>query len=240
MSMTRQAALAFLALSAAFASGQDGVATVLNGDRLSINGGETKLGSAQWAAPEQSWRTVAELMKSALPPADANGKRAGFAFSVNLDEKASWGALKAVLMAAAASGIDQARVNVPGRPDAHIMISLPGADPGAGEVVDLPLSLGANGAVMTENGGQKVECTQGLMKGLVKQLPKATIFVKPDLRLPAVRAVGILRALKDDAGAAAIAYLPVKQITVQEAAGREEAKSAVDRAFEGGLGGLGK
>ncbi|MCW8131916.1 MAG: hypothetical protein KIS92_16340 [Planctomycetota bacterium] len=238
MLMTRL--LLALTLCVSFARAEDGLATSLTGDRLSINGGETKLGAAQWAAPEQSWRTVAELMKTALPPADANGKRAGLAFTVALDEKAPWGALKAVLMAAAASGIEKARVNVPGKPDAHVMLALPGADPAAGEVVDLPLTLSANGAVMTENGGQKVECTQALMKGLVKQLPKATVYVKPDLRMPAVRAVGILRALKDDAGASALAYLPVKQITAQEAAEREEAKSAVDRAFEGGLGGLGK
>lgn len=236
----RTSAIIFAALLSVCSFATEGLKTSISGDKLTINGGETKLGAAQWATPENSWRTVGELMKTVLTPADAKGKRTGFAFSVDIDEKASWGALKAVLMAAAASGIDKARVNVPGKPDAHVMLDLPGADPAAAEHVDLPLSNGTGGNLNTENGGAKVPCTVALLQGLVKQLPKATIVVKaaPDLNANSV--VGILRCLRDDAKAAAVSYLPVKAITPEEAANREEAKSAVDRAFEGGLGGLGK
>lgn len=230
-------------LAILFSSGSlaaEGLKTAISGDKLSINGSETKLGAAQWASPENSWRTVGELMKTVLPPADAKGKRAGINFSVDIDETASWGALKAVLMAAAASGIDQARVNVPGKPDAHVILDLPGADPAAGEHVDLPLTEVKSGELLTENAGKKVPCTVALLQGLVKQLPKSTVVVNAATACSANKVIGILRALRDDAKAAAIAYLPIKQITPEEATNREEAKSAVDRAFEGGLGGLGK
>lgn len=212
----------------------------LTGNKLSLNGGETRLGAEQWATPDESWRTVAELMKSALPPADAAGKRAGLTLVVDLDDAAPWGGLKALLMAAAAAGLPKAQVNVPGKPGAHVMLDLPGADPGTGEVVELPLFEGPDGNVQTENGGKKMACSQALMAGLVKQLPKATIYATAVPKLQAVKVLGILRALRDDARAAAVAYLPVKQLTPKETSDRKEAQDAVNRAFEGGLGGLGK
>lgn len=212
----------------------------IHGDLLCLNKGETRLGAAQWAEPEKSWRTVGELMKSALPPADAAGMRPGLTLVVSIDEKAAWGALKALLMASSALGLSQARVNVPGKPDAHVMLDLPGADPALGETVDLPLAAGAQGSLMTENGGRKVECTAALLQGLVKQLPKATVRVQAPASLPALKVLGILRVLSRDAKAAAVAYLPVKEITPLEAAGRKEVQDAVERAFQGGLGSQGK
>ncbi len=212
--------------------------TSIQGEKLSLNGGETKLGAGHWAEPEKCWRTVGELMKSALPPADASGKRPGVVLVVNLEGRAPWGALKALLMASSALGLTEAKINF-GKPGNHVNLALPGADPGSGTVVPFPLVTGETGKAMTENGGRKIEVTAALVLGLVKQQPQATVGVQAAPDLGAERVVECLRLLAE-AKAAAVAFLPVKEITAQDAADRKLAKDAVERAFEGGLGGLGK
>jgi hypothetical protein len=128
---------------------------------------------------------------------------------------------------------------MPGKGAKPVEIPLPGADPKTGQVVDFPLSM-AGDKVMTENGGRKLPCTPGVMKGLVKQLPKATIHVTPPNSLPAHRVARVLAVFHTQARAGAVAFLPVREITMKEAKERKEAKDAVDRAFGGGtLGGLG-
>jgi hypothetical protein len=200
------------------------------GDTLLINEQETRMGAAQWEAPEKNWGTVGELLKTALPPANAQGLRPDATIDVTLDEAVPWGGLKCVLMAASALGVPVARVQLP---DKRIVpLKLPGAE-AKGQVVDLPLFAG-KGMAQTENGGRKMNCSPGLLKGLVKQLPKATVQVKAGPKLPATQVVGVLKGL-GDAKAAAVAYLPVKEITPKEMADRKESKDAVDRAF-GGLG----
>jgi hypothetical protein len=228
--------------------------TAIKGNTLSVNGQPTRLGAAQWAEPEKSWRTVGELIKSAVPPPNDAGKRPNVVLSVDLDGQAPWGALKALCMAASGLGIPKARVALPSKPAKTVSVPLPGADPkegqvvdfppGAdpkeGQVVDFPLSAGPGGKVMTENGGRKLPCTLGVMKGLVKQLPRATVHVKAPTSLPAHRVAAILSNFHNEAKAGAVAFLPVKQITMEERADRKKAKDAVDRAFSGGaLGGLG-
>lgn len=213
--------------------------TAIKGNTLSINGQPTRLGAAQWGQPEKSWRTVGELIKSAVPPANADGKRPNVVLNVDLDERAPWGALKALTMAASGLGIPKALVKMLGKGAKPVDIPLPGADPKTGQVVDFPLSV-AGDKLMTANGGRKIPCTLGVMKGLVKQLPKATINVKPANSLPAHHVARVLSDLHTKAKAGAVAFLPVKEITMEEVKERKEAKDAVDRAFGGGaLGGLG-
>jgi len=198
------------------------------GNTLLINKQETRLGAAQWESPEKNWGTVGEMLKTALPPPNAQGLRPDSAVSVTLDDQAPWGGLKCVVMAASALGIRDARVQMPDKQ--MIPLALPGAE-AAGQVVDLPLFAG-KGMAQTENGGRKMNCTPALLKGLVRQLPKATVQVKADPKMPATQVVSVLKALKD-AKAAAVAYLPVKEITPKEMADRKESKDAVDRAFGG-------
>lgn len=214
--------------------------TAIEGDTLKINNNATKLGAQNWAEPERSWRTVGELIKSAVPPPDENGKRPGVTLVCGIDEKAPWGALKALLMAGSGLGIEKARINVPGKPDAHIDLPLPGADPKAGAVVDFPVAA-KDGKVFTRNGNRELEITHKLLEGLVKQQPQATLHVVPESNItPALQVMGVLRMLHQDVKPAAVAYLPVKEVTAEEKADQQEAKDAVNRAFEGGLGGLGK
>ena len=212
--------------------------TSIQGDQLSINGGETRLGAQNWAEPEKTWRTVGELIKSAVPPADASGRRAGVTLVVSLDAKAPWGALKSLLLAAAGLGIPQAKLNH-GKPGNHDLLALPGADPGAGTLLAFPLADGEGEKVLTENGGRKMEVTPVLAQGLVKQQPKATVALQIRNALPAVKALVAIRVLQE-VKAAGVAFLPVKEISSTESAAQQEAKDAVDRAFQGGLGGLGK
>ena len=210
----------------------------IQGDKLTLNGGETKLGAGHWAEPEKCWRTVGELMKSALPPANSAGQRPGVVFSVNLDGKAPWGALKALLMAASALGLTEAKVHY-GAPGNYALVALPGADPKAGTVVSFPLYAGEAGKVVTENGGRKLEVSAALAQGLVKQQPNATVSVEAAPGLSAERVIECVRLLVA-AKAAAVAFLPVQEITATEEAERKKVKAAIERAFEGGLGGLGK
>ena len=200
------------------------------GNTLLINQQETKLGAAQWESPEKNWGTVGEMLKTALPPANAQGMRPGTVVDVTLDEKAPWGGLKCVLMASSALGIPEAQVRLPG--NRTVPLALPGAE-AKGQVVDLPLFAG-KAVAQTENGGRKMDCTAALLNGLVKQLPQATVQVKAGPKVPASQVVVALKGLAD-ARAAAVAYLPVKEITPKEMADRKETKDAVDRAF-GGLG----
>lgn len=214
--------------------------TSIEGDILKINNNATKLGAQNWAEPERSWRTVGELIKSAVPPPDENGKRPGVTLVCAIDEKAPWGALKALLMAGSGLGIEKARINVPGKPDAHIDLPLPGADPKAGAVVDFPVAAKAD-KIFTRNGNREMEITQKLLEGLIKQQPQATIHVVPESNTtPALQVTRVLRMLHQDVKPAAVACLPVKDVTAEEKADQQEAKDAVNRAFEGGLGGLGK
>lgn len=216
------------------------VLTAIDGDTLKINNNATKLGAQNWAEPERSWRTVGELLKSAVPPADENGKRPGVTLVCGIDEKAPWGALKALLMAGSGLGIEKARIDVPGKPGAHIDLPLPGADPKAGAVVDFPVD-GKGEKIFTRNGNRELEITQKLLEGLIKQQPQATIHVMPENNtMPALQVMRVLRMLHQDVKPAAVAYLPVQEVTAEEKAEQQEAKDAVNRAFEGGLGGLGK
>lgn len=214
------------------AVGAEGISvpTAFRGNTLLINNQEMRLGEAQWAAPEKNWPTVGELLKTTLPPPDALGGRPGVTLQVALgDAQTPWGGLKCLLMAASALGVKQAAIELQDKQ--VVMLELPGGDPVAGEVVDLPLVAGQSVA-QTENGGQKMNCTAALLKGLTGQLPKATVSVKAGPAIPAVQVVGVLRDLRT-AKAASIAYLPVKEITAQETAERKEVKDAVDRSFGG-------
>lgn len=209
------------------------IATDITGNTLSINKQEMKLGVAQWSDPEKNWRTVGELLKTALPPAGADGKRPGVTLAVTLDAQAPWGALKCLLMAVSALGVPQAAVTMPDK--SIIALELPGADPGQGETVALPLFAGA-GQPLTENAGQRLPCTPVVLKGLVKQLPKATVSVEAQPSVPAAQVAAVLRDLRA-AQAAAVAFLPVTQVSGKEVSDRQEAQNAVDDALRGGLGG---
>jgi hypothetical protein len=204
------------------------------GEKLSLNGNPLSLTAAHWAEPEKNWRTVGEMLRTALPPADSSGQRTGVTLSVELDRKASWGGLKTLLMAAGALGVPKAKVKTSGQAEAKaVELSLPGAQ-ATGEVVDLPLSAGAEDVAMTENAGKKMRCTDGVVAGLVKQLPKATVQVKAPVAMPACQVTEVLGAL-NRAKAAGVAYLPVTEMGAVDGASRKEAKDAVDRAL-GGLG----
>lgn len=219
-----------LACSLVVAAEGVSVPTAFRGNTLLVNNQETKLGAAQWAAPEKNWQTVGELLKTAMPPADAQGGRPGVTLNVALaDTQTPWGGLKCLLMAASALGVGKASVELPDRQ--IVTLNLPGGDPKGSEVVDLPLFAG-QGVAQTENGGRKMNCTTGLLKGLVEQLPKATVSVKAEPGIPAAQVVGVLRDLQQ-AKAASVAYLPVKEITAKETVERKEAKDAVDRSFGG-------
>lgn len=217
--------------------GADTLKTSIHGETLLVNGNEMKLGAAHWAEPERSWRTVGELIKSALPPADDNGKRDA-TLAVELDSKASWGALKTLLIANANLGLSKAEVTLPTTPASTVALALPGAE-AKGDVVTLPLFPGDGDDVMTENNGTKMKCTSGVVAGLIKQLPKATIEVTAPLTMPAYKVARVLNLL-DQNKAAAVAYLPVKAPTEEDAKNRKEAKDAVDGALKGVMGNMGK
>lgn len=204
------------------------VPLAFRGEIFSINGQATRLGAAQWSAPEKNWMTVGELLKTTLPPADAAGHRPDVQLVVALDAQAPWGGLKSVLMAATALGVSSISVKCEGA--SAVPLAVPGVE-AQGEVVELPLFAGQKVA-QTENGGQRVNCTPGLVKGLVGQLPQATVRVTAEAAVPAVQVVGVLLALHESK-AAGVAYLPLKEITAAEAANRKESKDAVDRAFGG-------
>src|SRR5579862_1085103 len=105
MKLALTAALALVACGSIW--GSETLKTALHDDTLLVNGNAMKLGAGHWAEPEKSWRTVGELIKSAVPPADANGKRDAILL-VELDGKASWGALKTLLIATANLGLSKA------------------------------------------------------------------------------------------------------------------------------------
>jgi hypothetical protein len=229
------AAIALLACVSLQAA--DTLKTAIHGDTLLVNNNEMKLGASHWAEPEKSWRTVGELIKSALPPADNNGKRDAIV-SVELDAKASWGALKTLLIASANLGVPKATVTQPTTPASTVLLNLPGA-PADGDVVTLPLFPGDGDDVLTENDGNKMKCTASVVAGLVKQLPKATVEVTAPVTLPAHKVVRVL-SLLDQSKAAAVAYLPIKAPSEEDAKNRKEAKEAVDNALKGVMGNMGK
>jgi hypothetical protein len=234
---TSQATFAALLLCASYASGSETLTTAIHGDTLLVNGNEMKLGAGHWAEPEKSWRTVGELVKSALPPADSNGKRDA-TLSVELDSKASWGALKTLMIATANLGVPRASVTLPTNPKSTVKLSMPGAE-ASGDVATLPLLPGDGDDVLTENDGNKMKCTSALVAGMVKQLPKATIEVTAPLSLPAHKVVRVLNFLNENK-AAAVSYLPFKAPTEEDAKNRKEAKDAVDGALRGVMGNMGK
>ena len=229
----------FICAAALSSHAADTITVSINGEKLSINGGETMLGAANWSEPGKSWRTVGELMKSALPPGDRSGIRGAVTLQASVDKNAPWGALKTVLMAAAALGIPQVHLNVSTGPDTmpSLDFKLPGADT-SGEVAELPLTV-EKGAVMTENNGKKIPCNRKIIDGLVRQLPKATVHVTAPNDIPAFQMAGVLNDLAQ-AKAAAIAFLPVHELGAVDGTTRKEAQDAVERALSGGLGGLGK
>jgi hypothetical protein len=105
--------------------------------------------------------------------------------------------------------------------------------------VAVPLFTGGATGIQTEAGGQRAPCTLKLFQDLVAQCPKATVNVQAGPTLPAYLVVAVLRDLHL-AGAAKVAFLPLKHMTPEETAERKEAKDAVDKALRGPLGGLGK
>jgi hypothetical protein len=199
------------------------------GEKLSINGGETKLTAAHWKDPDNTCRTLGELLKTTLPPPDGSGKRNAI-LKVEVDEKASWGALKSALLAAAALGVPKAVVELTGRAGGAVNLDLPGADLKAGgQVVEFPLS--ADGLKpLTENAGRKMEVTVKLAEALVKQQPAAVIKVHAPVELPAY---AVATALGNLAGAkpAGVAFLPIRAETAQEKQDRKDAKDAVDKSL---------
>jgi hypothetical protein len=222
-----------LALVSAFSlHAADTLTTAINGDTLSINGGETKLGAGHWAKPEESWRTVGELAKTALPPGDKLGHR-DVMVVVTVDDKASWGALKTLLLATSNLGVPRAEIRLGKAP--AIALELPGAEE-KGDIVEFPLSAGAGEELMTENGGKKFPVTAGLIAGMLKQVPKGVVAVRAPLALPAGKVARVLDLLTK--AKATFAFLPVREQTGKEAAEQKEAKDAVDRALEGTIKGL--
>lgn len=231
---------ALLLLTSSSRAAEETLETAFAGHTLAINRQDQRLGAAQWADPERNWRTLGELLKTALPPADAAGRRPNVTLSVRLDATAPWGGLQCLCMAASALGLSRAKVALPVRPrEDLVLLALPGADPAQGAVVRLPLFPGGPTGVQTENAGQRVTCNAQVLQGLVKQLPQATVHVQAPVAMPAYLVVAVLRDLRA-AGAAQVAFLPLKAVTAAEEAERKEAKEAVDRSLRGGLGGLGK
>lgn len=228
--MTVMVALALASASHA----ADTLKMTIVGDTLSINGGEQKLGAAHWAKPEESWRTVGELSKTALPPADNAGRRPDVTLQVEIDGKASWGALKTVLIAAANLGIEKTQITQKG--GAAATLALPGAE-AKGDTVELPLSTGTGDELLTENGGKKIPCNAAAIASLIKQQPKAVIVVKAGTDLPANKVVRVLALLKQNNANAS--FLGLRAATAEEAATRNEAKDAVDKALQGAMGGMG-
>ena len=214
------------------------VLTGIAGDDLRINSQKTELGAAQWSNPSRNWRTVGELLKTVVPPPTPDGQRPNVLLVVNLDEKAKWGALKTLFMAASALGITKTQINH-GAPGNKTFLTLPGSKDKGGEVIDFVLFPGTGTTLQTENGGKKMDVTLKLAAGLVRQLPKAVVNLKANTELSATGMVNVIGNF-EEAKAAGIAFLPIEEITAKEAAERKEAKDSVDRAFEGGLGGLGK
>ncbi len=213
----------------------DTLKTAIAGDTLSINGNETKLGASHWAKPEESWRTVGELAKTALPPADkATGIRP-VTLVVDLDDKASWGALKTLLLASANLGVPKAEIHV--SKDESITLDLPGEE-ARGEMVEFPLVAGDAGAILTENKGQKLPCSMPLISGMVQQVGAAIVVVKAPV---ALRAGGVAHVLGILAQCNAhLSFLPVHAATAKEASEQKQAKDAVDKALEGTVRGLSK
>lgn len=224
-------------LLCALANGSDTLKTAIHGETLIVNGNEMKMAPNAWSEPDRSWRTVGELIKTALPPADDKGQRDA-TLAVELDAKASWGALKTLLMATANLGLSKAVITQPTTPASTVTLSIPGAE-AKDDVVTFPLFPGDGDDVMTENGGNKMKCTAAVVAGLVKQLPKATVEVTAPLTLPAHKVVRVLNLL-DQNKAAAVSYLPVKAPTAEDAKNRKEAKDAVDGALKGVMGNMGK
>ena len=214
------------------------VLTALVGDELRINSQKTELGAAHWANPSRNWRTVGELLKTVVPPPTPDGQRPNVTLVVNVDEKAKWGALKTLFMAASALGITKTQINH-GAPGNKTFLTLPGSKDKGGDLIDFPLFPGAGATLQTENGGKKMDVTPKLAAGLVKQLPKAVVNLKANTELSAAGVVNVIGNF-EEVKAAGIAFLPIEEITAKESAERKEAKDSVDRAFEGGLGGLGK
>lgn len=213
----------------------DTLKTSIAGDALSINGNDMKLGASHWAKPEESWRTVGELAKTALPPADkATGIRP-VTLVVDLDEKASWGALKTLLLASANLGVPKAEIHI--SKDETVSLDLPGEE-AKGETVDFPLVAGDGGAILTENRGQKLPCSMPLISGMVQQVGAAVVVVKAPVALRAAGVAHVLGVLTQCN--AHISFLPVRAATNKEAAEQKQAKDAVDKALEGTVRGLSK
>jgi hypothetical protein len=209
---------------------EESVPVSILGDTLSINGGATKLGPQHWAAPEESWRTVGELLKTALPPGNKEGVRP-VVLALSIDDKAPWGAVEALFTAAYSLGVPKVRVSF-GK-EKPWDLALPGADASVGAAVELPILSGEK--LLTENGGQKLELTPALAQGLVKQQPKATVSVKAVHAARAWAALTAIRILRE-AKAAGVAFMTVRKLTAEEVKDAQQGKETIDRALNGGLG----
>jgi len=201
----------------------------IQGETLSINGGATKLGATHWAIPDESWRTVGELLKTALPPGNKEGVRP-VVLDLSVDRKAPWGAVEALFTAAYALGVPKVRVQFEKEPAWEL--ALPGADATVGASVELPVYSGEK--ILTENGGKKMELTAALLQSLVKQQPKATVSVKSSHAAQAWAALTAIRMLRE-AKAAGVAFMTVRKLTAEEIKDAQQGKDTIDRALNGGL-----
>ena len=223
-----------LAVCAFSAGAADSLKTTIIGETLAINGGDTKLNAAHWAKPQESWRTVGELAKSALPPAEADGRRPNVTLVVELDNKASWGALKTLLIASANLGIEKAQVTVKGT--SPMALVLPGANAGTDDV-PFALAEGPASTLVAESGGKKIPCDVTSLTAFVKQNPKAVLTVTAATSLPAGKVASVVTVLQQHH--AAVNFLQLKAATAEDIAKRDEAKEAVDKALDGAIGGMG-
>jgi biopolymer transport protein ExbD len=202
--------------------------TEIKGQTLSINGNATKFDQKNWNESERTWRTLGEMLKSALPGANEAGQRPPSVLKLTLDEQAPWGAAKSLLMATSALGVPKAEIVHAGQ---SFSLKLPGADPKEGQVVSFPIQ--ADGK--TAKGGSTHEVNDKLVKGLVAQLPNATVNVTAEPTVPAHHVFSAIQTLQRN-GAKKVAFMPLVKATEHEKAQRQEASDAVDRAFGGALG----
>lgn len=219
-----------LACVAAFWSGAQAAQldASLHGAELAVGKKNTKVKDDADAKKLAAW------LKDA--GAESWAKDAAPELVLSLDEKANWGALQRVLLAAHAAGIARARVKA--GDDAEVNLALPGADAGDGEIAELPLSLGkgegGKDQLIAEANGEKFPCNAELLKGMVQQVGAATIEVKADAKLPARGVVRVLRILTAETKAPSVAYLPAKDLC--KLADEKAQEAAKDPNAEGEAG----
>jgi hypothetical protein len=202
-----------LALSAG-AAASDAVDIVLKNGGLAVAGRN--------AEKPGEWKALLPLFKNAA-------EKKWRVCSVEMDAGANWGALRTALMAAAASGLSQVRIHWPPDAQSDIALDLPGADSGNGEVVDLQLLDGEGAVVLTENEGQKFPVNAELVKGLLAQLPTATVAIHAPDKISAGKVATVLGLLADQR-AAGVAFLPLKDLATHRVVETKKPKDGEERA----------